>query len=91
MINDTTKTDAAKEKTSGWMGRLVRRPSSGRSRVRLTIYLIVLLILAPISITFELLSDFSDDAARWIIGLGTPLQKWAYFRKPNAEESDCPS
>jgi len=43
-----------------------------------------LLILAPISITFELLRDFCDSAAEWINDLGRPLQKWAYFRKPNA-------
>ena len=74
----------AKEKANdGWLARLVRL-HAGRSWTRLTIYLIALLILAPISITFELLRDFCDSAAEWVNDLGRPLQKWADFRKPNA-------
>jgi hypothetical protein len=48
--------------------------------------MMALLILAPISITFELLRDFFDSAAEWINDLGRPLQKWAYFRKPNSKD-----
>ena len=67
--------------------RLVRRLiklHAGRSWIRLTIYMVALLILAPISITFELLRDFCESAAEWLNNLGIPLKKWAYFRKPNA-------
>ena len=76
--------------SSGRMARLVRRIVKlhvGLSWIRLAIYMVALLILAPISITFELLRDFCDAAAEWLNNLGIPLEKWAYFRKPNAEES----
>ena len=53
-----------------------------RSRVRLTPYLIALLILAPISITLELLRDFCDSANDRLNDLGQLLQKWAYSGKP---------
>ena len=73
--------------SSGRMARLVRRIVKlhvGLSWIRLAIYMVALLILAPISITFELLRDFCDAAAEWLNNLGIPLEKWAYFRKPNA-------
>lgn len=74
--------------SSGRMRRLVRRIVKlhvGRSWIRLTIYMGALLILAPISITFELLRDLCDAATEGLNNLGIPLEKWAYFRKPNAE------
>lgn len=69
---------------AGWLARLVRL-HAGRSWTRLTLYTMALLILAPISITLELLRDLFDSAAEWVNDLGRPLQKWAYFRKPNAK------
>ena len=73
-----------REANDGWLARLVRL-HAGRSWTRLTLYLMALLILAPISIAFELLRDFFDSAAEWVNDLGRPLQKWAYFRKPNVQ------
>lgn len=69
--------------SDGWMKRLAHR-HAGRSWVRLTIYIMVLLILAPISVACELLRDFFDSAAERVNDLGNPLQKWAYSQKPNA-------
>lgn len=72
------------EANDGWLARLVRL-HAGRSWARLSIYLAVLLVLLPISLTLELLRDAFDGAAEWVNSLSGPLQKWAEFRKPNAK------
>jgi hypothetical protein len=54
---------------------------SGRSFLKLSVYMIVLVPMALFSVCAELLRDKLDEANELLIDTSAVLQKWAYTQK----------